>query len=108
MKEMNNKYNETKNTSESNWNKIRAKEKAITNTRDLFRDSSTKLYVPAFTAWRISLYTKKLLQRNYKVYIRPGVHNSNLQFTTQEVAHDQWTLQALDSHKDYKFSPYNF
>jgi len=46
MLDVNSKWNRNKNTSESNWNKIRAREKAITNTRDLFRDSSTKLYIP--------------------------------------------------------------
>ena len=50
MHEMNSKCNETKNTSESNRERVRVKEKAIANTSDLFRDSRTKLYVPAFTA----------------------------------------------------------
>ena len=76
MLEMNNKWNKSKNTSASNWNRVRAREKAIANTRDLFRGSSTKLYVPAFTAWRISLPTKDLSikeppQRNYKIYTSP-------------------------------------
>ena len=50
MQEMNSKYNESKSTSESNKDRVREREKAIANTRDLFRGSSTKLYVPTFTA----------------------------------------------------------
>jgi len=60
MLDMNSKWNKRKNTSASNWNGERAREKAIANSRDLFRGSSTKLYVSAFTAWRISLSTKDL------------------------------------------------
>ena len=109
IQEMNSKYNETKNTnasnrdtqntSASNKDSVRAREKAIANTRDLFRDSSIKLYVPAFTAWRI-YYP----QRNYKVYTRLGVHNSNLQSFPQEVAQSQWSLQTLGNHKCHKLS----
>jgi len=40
----------SKNTSGCNRDRVRAREKALTNTRDLFQGLSTKLYVPAFTA----------------------------------------------------------
>jgi len=42
------------------------------------------------------------------IYTRPRVYNSNLQSSTQEVAQSQWSLQALDDHKDHKLSLYNF
>ena len=81
MLDMNSKWNKRKNTSASNWNGERAREKAIANSRDLFRDSSTKLYILAFIAWRISLSTKDLFTKDpprrtlhkeiTMVYIRP-------------------------------------
>ena len=41
---------ENKKTSANNSNRIIAREKAIVNAKDLFRGSSTKLYVLAFIA----------------------------------------------------------
>jgi len=64
MQEMNNKCNESKNTSEINKDRVRVREKEITNTRDLFWGSSAKLHVPTFTPWKISThketFTKEL------------------------------------------------
>jgi len=90
MQEMNRKCNETKNTSANNRDRVRVREKAIANTRDLFRGLSTKLYVPAFIAWRIFTIHNGISTKDYKVYRRPGVHNFNLQSFTQEVAQSQW------------------
>jgi len=42
------------------------------------------------------------------VYIRLGVHNSNLQSSAKEVTQNQWCLQAFGDHKDHKPSLYNF
>jgi len=50
MQAMNRKYKRINNTSASSSDRVRAREEAITNTRDLFRDSSIKLYVLVFTA----------------------------------------------------------
>jgi len=97
MQVMNSKCKRSYSTSASNSNKVRAKENAIANIRDLFRDSSTKLYVPAFTAWRISLFIKDLStkeppQNNYNGLHKTRVHSSNSQSSTQEVAQSQLGL----------------
>ena len=42
-----------KNTSISNRDRVRVREKAIANTRNLFRGSSNSLYIITFTARRI-------------------------------------------------------
>ena len=102
------KWNKNKDISASK-NRVKEREKTIANTRDLFRCSSTKLYVPDFTAWRISLSTKDLFtkeppQRNYNGLYKIEVHNCNSQSSTQEAAQRQWGLRALSDHKDHKHS----
>jgi len=82
MQAMNSKYKRSNNISASNSNRVRAKEKTITNTRDLFRDSSTKLYVSAFTAWKISLFTKGSFHK--------GASTKELHWFTED-----WSTQLL-------------
>ena len=86
MLDMNSKWNKCKNISSSNWNRVRVREKAIANIKDLFRSSSTKLYVGAFTTWRISLSTKNLFTKKVQGLHKIRVHNSNSQSSTREVA----------------------
>jgi len=91
IQSMHSKCKRSKNTSASNVNRVKAREKIITNTRDLFGGLSTKPYVPAFTAYRISLSTEDLSikeppQKNYNSLQKIRVHNSNSQSFTQEVA----------------------
>jgi len=96
MLDMNSKRNKSKNTSASNWNRVRVREKAVVNTRELFRGSSIKLYVPAFTAWRIllstkDLFTKKPSQRYYKVYTRSEYTTLTLN-PLHKRSQSQWSL----------------
>ena len=82
MLEMINKCNETKNTSARNRNRVRVRQKAITNTRDCFEIRAPSSTFPLSPCEEFALSTKKLSQKNYKVYTRLGVHNSNLQSST--------------------------
>jgi len=77
------------------------RENVITNTRDLFQGSSNLLYVHAFTAWRIFTIHQGSLQiyHNYKAYTRFEMHNSNLQFSTQEVAQTNEVYKLLMTTK---------
>ena len=102
------KCNEINNTAVSNRERVRVREKAIANTRNLFWDSSNSLYVPAFTAWRIFTIHQWSPQKTIMFFKRSGVYNSNLQSSTQVIAQSQWNLLALGGHKDHKSSLYNF
>jgi len=77
---MNSKRNKIKNTSASNRDRVRVKEKAIANIKNLFWGSSTKLYVLAFTAWRIFIirketFTKELqgLYKTWSTQLQPSI-----------------------------------
>ena len=59
----------------------------------MFRDSSTKLCVPAFTAWRISTISTKELYKGYKP-------QSSKQEEAQSHRENKGT--TLDNHKDHK------
>ena len=102
MQAMYNKCNERKNTSVSNRGRVRVREKAITNIRNLFRGSSSSLYVPAFTAWRISTIhlassTKELQRSTQDPENTTPTFNLNKRDSTK-----QWCLQAFG---DYKRKP---
>ena len=60
---------------------------AITNTKKLFRGLSNSLYVPALHHVKDFHYPLRIFHKKTTiVYTRPGIHNSNLQFSTQEAA----------------------
>ena len=102
MQVMNSKCQRRKNTSASNSNRVRVRENNRKH-KEFVQGLSTKIYVPAFTAWRISTIHKGTFTKEQHGLRKTKVHNSNSQSSKQEIAQSQWSLQALGDHKDHSF-----
>ena len=84
------------------------REKAITNTRNLFQGQATRSTSPPHRVKDFNYPLRIFHKWATIIYTRSEVYNSNLQSSTHEVTRSQWSLQALGDHKDHKPSLYNF